>query len=92
MEIDFKSIEIENLDGSKESLDISKELGNAIFRKTQDLGELELAREIYRKGKVDLTTEQAQAVRNYVEDTFLAFVKETVLPKLDDIINPKTEN
>lgn len=92
MEIDFRKIEIENLDGSKESFDISKELGNAIFRKTQDLGELELAKHIYRKGAVDLTQEQAQVVRNYVEDTFLAFVKEAVLPKLDDIINPKTEN
>jgi hypothetical protein len=46
--IDFRKIEVKNIEGKKSALDLSKELGNAIYQKTADLGELELARKIVK--------------------------------------------
>ena len=47
MKIDFRKIEVTDIEGNKSTFDISKELGNTIYQKTADLGELELAKRIY---------------------------------------------
>lgn len=79
MKIDFRKIEVKDLDGNKSTVDVSKELGNAIYRTTQDIGELELAREIYKSGEAELTDEQIAIVRKYMDaGGFFAFVKEGV--------------
>ena len=59
MKIDFRKIEVKDIEGKENSLDISKMLGNAIYQKTSDLGELELAQNIYKNGEVELSPEQA---------------------------------
>lgn len=89
MKIDFRKIEVKDIEGTNSTLDISKELGNDIYKKTGDLGELELARDIYKNGEVDVDAQQATVLSKYVRDGFLAFVQEVVCPVLDDIINPK---
>jgi len=87
--IDFRKIEVKNIEGKKSTLDLSKELGNAIYQKTADLGELELARSIYKDGEVEITAGQAAILNRYICESFLAFVQEAVCPILDWIINPK---
>lgn len=67
----------------------SKELGNTIYGKTADIGELELARDIYKNGKVDVDATNAAIIVKYVREVFLAFVQEAICPILEDIINPK---
>ena len=78
MKVDFRKVTTRALDGTEQEWDISKELGNTIYQKTADLGELELARRIYLDGEVDLTGEQVEAVRRYVREGFKAFVQEGV--------------
>lgn len=87
--IDFRKIEVKNIEGKKSNLDLSKELGNVIYQKTADLGELELARNIYKNGEIEVNAEQATILNRYIREGFLAFVQESVCPVLDEIINAK---
>lgn len=87
--IDFRKIEVKNIEGKKSNLDLSKELGNVIYQKTADLGELELARNIYKNGEIEVNAEQAIILNRYIREGFLAFVQESVCPVLDEIINAK---
>ena len=89
MKFDFRKIEVKNIEGKKSTLDLSKELGNAIYQKTADLGELELARSIYKDGEIEVDAGQAAILNRYIREGFLAFVQESVCPVLDEIINPK---
>ena len=79
MKINFKKITVTDIDGNNSTVDVSKELGNAIYKQTQDIGELDFAREIYHKGEIDLSIEQIAIVRKYMDTGgFFAFVKEGV--------------
>lgn len=79
MKINFKRITVIDLEGNKSTVDIAKELGNAIYKQTTDIGELDFAREIYHKGEIDLSIEQIAVVRKYMDaGGFFAFVKEGV--------------
>lgn len=89
MKIDFRKIKVKDIEGKESNLDLSKELGNSIYRNTADLGELELARNIYKDGEVEINAEQAAILNKYVREGFLAFVQEALCPVLDEIINPK---
>ena len=53
MKIDFRNIEVTDLEGNKSTSDVSKELGNIIYNNTTDLGELEFAQEVYKHGEVE---------------------------------------
>lgn len=90
MKIDFRKIEVFFLDGTKNYIDVSKLLGNSIYNNTPDLGELEIARDIYKNGAVDLTHEQAEAVKKYVALN-PAFATEATCKALDEIINSKKQ-
>lgn len=85
--INFKSIEVTSLDGQVQHFDMSKELGNAIYIKTTDLGELELAREIYKNGEVEIDEAQAALLNQYVRENFLAFIQEAICPVLENLFN-----
>ena len=89
MKIDFRKIEVKDIEGDNSTLDMAKELGNTIYKKTADLGELDLARDIYKNGEVELDAGQASVLIKYVREGFLAFVQEAVCPLLDEIINSK---
>lgn len=52
MKIDFRNIQVKDIKGTIIPLDVSKELGNAIYGKTADIGELELARDIYKTARL----------------------------------------
>lgn len=89
MKVDFRKIEVKDIEGNNSTLDMAKELGNTIYKKTADLGELDLARDIYKNGEVELDAEQATILIKYIREGFLAFVQEAVCPLLDNIINSK---
>lgn len=75
MKIDFRNIQVKDIDGKSSTVDIAKILGNAIYKQTADLGELELAQNIYKNGEVELSTEQAEHVKEYVKSNFIAVVQ-----------------
>lgn len=82
--IDFRKIKVSDIEGKETTMDISKEMGNTIYKNTPDLGELEFAQEIYKKGEVDVTEERAAIVRKYMDvGQFFAYIKKAVNEALD---------
>ncbi|RDT80694.1 hypothetical protein [Bacteroides ovatus] len=75
MKIDFRNIQVKDIEGNNSTVDIAKMLGNAIYQKTADLGELELAQQIYKNGEVELSTEQAERIKEFVRTNFVAVVQ-----------------
>jgi len=78
MKIDFRNIQVKDIEGNNSTVDIAKMLGNAIYQKTADLGELELAQQIYKNGEVELSMEQAERIKEYVKTNFVAIVQAAV--------------
>ena len=75
MKIDFREIQVKDIEGNNSTVDIAKMLGNAIYQKTADLGELELAQRIYKNGEVELSTDEAERIKEYVRTNFVAVVQ-----------------
>ena len=63
MIIDFRKIEVTDLEGNKSTFDVRKELGNTIYNSTTDLGELEFAQEVYKQGEVGVDSEKEEIIR-----------------------------
>lgn len=87
MKIDFRTIQVKDIEGNNSTFDISKMLGNAIYQKTADLGELELAQQIYKNGIVELSPEKAERIKEYVKSNFVAVVQVAVNEALSSINN-----
>lgn len=83
MKLDFRVLPCRNIEGEAEPRDVSKELGNVIYRETSDLGELDMAQRIYRDGCVELDEGQLEAVRGYVRRNFRAFVQRALEEMID---------
>nr|DAY93150.1 MAG TPA: hypothetical protein [Caudoviricetes sp.] len=75
--IDFTKAEVENIDGSKSKIFVDgdgeigilvKQFANVIYSQSKELGEVEVAREIYKTGQSKVTKEQAVALRKYAEN------------------------
>ncbi|QIU95563.1 hypothetical protein [Bacteroides faecium] len=75
MKIDFRKIQVKDIEGNNSTVDIAKMLGNTIYQKTADLGELELAQDIYKNGEVELSPEQVERIKEYVKTNFVAVVQ-----------------
>lgn len=90
MKIDFRKIEVVFLDGTKSHIDVSKLLGDAIFRNAPGLDEFHLSEEIHGNGEVDLTPKQANEVKKYV-DLSPAYATWATCKALDEIINSKKQ-
>ena len=90
MKIDFRKIEVTDLEGNKSTFDVSKELGHTIYNNTTDLGKLEFAQEVYKHGEVEVDSEKAEIIRKYMEvGRFFARIKKGVFDLLDSINNEK---
>ena len=59
---DFTQVEMEVSFDEKMKVDISKTLGNVIHQNTGDLGLDEIARTIYKEGKVDIPVQYIPAI------------------------------
>lgn len=78
MKIDFRKIEVKDLDGNIDTVDVSKVFGNVIFNYTTDRGEFDLSQPIYHNGEVELTEEQAKALVKYTEAFDRVVIREAV--------------
>lgn len=86
--MNLKKITITGIDGVAKELDFEyKGLANYIFNKTKDIGELEVARELYKTGKVELNKENAQLLKTYIKECFGAVVQEALFPILNKEID-----
>ena len=66
MKINFRDFKTMDIEGKEQVLDISKELGNAIYRETMDIGEVELARKIYLEGELELSEGEVEIVKSFM--------------------------
>lgn len=89
MKIDFKRIEIKDIEGKTVTRDVSKELGKHMYYNSMPADEMEVGREIYTNGAVDLNPARAKAVKKYADEIFFAFVRNEIDKLLDKIINDK---
>ena len=64
--IDFRKIQVENIEGIKNEADVSKQLGNQMYMQGQNIEECELGRDIYHKGEVELSDKQAEMVKRFI--------------------------
>lgn len=85
MKIDFSKVQIKDIEGNVQSVDISKELGNMMYYGEQDIAVADLGHDIYHKKEVDLTKAQAESVKVYVDQGFKAILKRELIPLLDSI-------
>jgi len=84
--INFKEVSITDLAGKKLTFDVSKSLGNHIYQTTGDLGMLEVAQEIYKNGKIELTDQVRIGLTEIVNNPqfpFLAVIKKELLNQLE---------
>lgn len=83
MKVDFRKLEIKDLEGNVVTFDASKQLANFIYMETQDLGDLILAQDIYKNGEVELEDTQMNKIKGWLRNNFKAFVQKA----FDDYIN-----
>lgn len=85
MVIDFRKVEVEvNFDGTKEIIDVSKQLANYAKMKTSDIAFEDFCREIYYNGSVDVNDLQKQELLRIVNDSqFFAYVKRGIINLLN---------
>ncbi len=70
--LDLKAVKIEESFDEFRTMDVSKAVGNLIHQRTDDIGIDDLARELYRNGKVDLSREEADQILPIIENARIA--------------------
>lgn len=86
--VNLQKVTVELIDDSKQEVEFDyKGLANYVFGNTRDIGELELARALYKTGEVELDAKTAAALKGYVQDAFVPVIQEAVNKILDEIIN-----
>lgn len=76
---DFRKVEIENINGEKEVVDLSKILGNGLYARAQTLEVVELARNIWKNGEVELSDEEVNILKEQVPQIFPGYVVKTAV-------------
>lgn len=62
-EINFKAIEVEDIEGNKQRVDIAKALGNQLYMQGLSIEECDLGRKIYySEGELELDENQVRSV------------------------------
>lgn len=77
--IDFRAIEIENVAGEKEVVDVAKSLGNAIYGQGRTFEVVGLARKIWKDGEVELTEEEVKILKEYIPIVMPVYIVKTAL-------------
>ena len=85
MKIDFTKVEVEvNFDGTKEKIDISKQLANYAKMKTSDIAFEDFCREIYYNGEVEVSEQHKMELLRIVnESQFFAYIKRGIINLLN---------
>lgn len=100
--IDFSKIVIKDIEGNdymvakhvgnetvKEPFDFAKSLGNAMFYNGEDLRISELGQQIYHHKPVELTDEDMVTLRDFINKSFLPFIRLSANPQLDELFSNK---
>lgn len=77
--VDFRKVEMENINGDKEIVDLSKILGNGLYSQAKTLEVVELARNIWKNGEVELSDEEVNFLKELVPQLFPYIVKTAIL-------------
>ena len=84
---DFRKVMFEYEFEKFRETDLSKDLGNLIHKNTNDLGTDEIAREIYRTGKAELTPGFVEGLINLLKQPvgdMMASAKVAIIRMLND--------
>lgn len=73
--VDLSKLIVSNVDGSKREHNLAKELSQYIYQTTQSIAELSFAMDLHKNPIVELTEENKEIIKKYVETGFLAFIK-----------------
>lgn len=88
MKIDFRKIQVKDLAGNIDIVDVSKVFGNVVFNNTPDIEEYELSKQIYHDGEVDISEEQAKSLVRYTQ----AFEKVIIREAVKDVLLTVKDN
>lgn len=77
--VDFRKIEIENVDGSTKVVDASKTLGDAVFMQAKGVEMSELGRAIWHNGEVELRENCIQELSMIISASFSYVVRTALL-------------
>lgn len=77
--VDFRAIEIENIAGEIEKVDLAKVLGNAMFAQAKNHETWQLSRNIWKDGEVELSEEDVKILEEYVPQIFPTYVVRTAI-------------
>ncbi len=87
MKLNLKKLTVKDLSGESATIDLSKNFANYLYKATMDLGMLESAQTLYKKGEVELSGEQTQEVIHLLKHDknclFVAFVKQAIIELLE---------
>lgn len=78
MKIDFRKIEVKDLAGNIDIVDVSKVFGNVVFNNTPDIEEYELSKKIYYDGEVEISEKQAISLVKYVQAFEKVMIQEAI--------------
>lgn len=87
MLIDFRNITIKNIEGEESTVDISKDLGNLLYNSAVSQEGLEISRELYYNGEMDVTKDNVEVLKGIIAGNFLAVIQESLNPIFDKIMN-----
>lgn len=87
MVIDFKNINIKDIEGNDKAVDVSKDLANVLYNTAITKEGLEIAKTIYNNGEVEVSKNLAEAIKQLINGNFLAVIQESLNPILDNIIS-----
>ena len=74
MKVDFSKVTVKDIDGNDNIFDLSKDLGKMMYENSFLDEELQLGKEIYQNGEVELNKIRAEAIKKYLPN-FKAFVR-----------------
>ena len=77
--VDFRKIEIENIEGVKETVDLSKIIGNALFTQAKTFEVHELGRNIWKDGEVELSDDDKKTLEEHISQIFPTYILRTAL-------------
>lgn len=83
--IDFTKVVVENVDGSFDTVDLSKILGNAIWGHANSLEISELGRRIWKDGEVEIGKEEVALLNTMIPHAIQIYIiKKALLDLLND--------
>lgn len=91
MKIDFRKIELHDIEGNTVVTDISKQLGESMYGKVSHVGVAIAAQDMYRTGEAEINAEIAPQIKEHIQKNFIALVQIALNPILDEIAAGKHE-